>query len=250
MKALIVEDEALSALHLKTLLAKAAPEIEVVQVLDTVKSAVAYLKGLPAIDLIFLDVHLADGISFEIFDQVEVHQPVIFTTAFDEYAIKAFKVNSIDYLLKPIGISDVKHAINKFISRQNAFIPAENKHKQAFEIVSKTQKTRFIVKMGENISSIKIEDIAAFTADEGVVMLITSTGKRFTVDYTMDGLELLLNENIFFRINRKMLLNIEQISQVQTYFNARLKIKMKTSINDDCIVSRERVNDFKRWLDR
>ena len=250
MNALIVEDEALSAQHLKTLLHKTAPEINVINILDTVKDTVDYLKTIPAIDIIFLDVHLADGISFDIFQQVEVKQPIIFTTAYDEYAIKAFKVNSIDYLLKPIGISDVKNAINKFKTHHTPNHSLHAKHQHASEIISRVHKTRFIVKMGETISSIKTEDIAFFIAEEGVVMLVNKEGKRFPIDYTMDALELIVSDKMFFRISRKMIVNIEQINQVQTYFNGRLKIKLKQTYNEDCIVSRERVNDFKRWLDQ
>jgi DNA-binding LytR/AlgR family response regulator len=251
MKALIVEDEPLSAVHLKTLLNKVAPEIEVINMLDSVKSTVHFLKEKPVIDLLFLDIHLADGLSFEIFQQTEVLQPVIFTTAYDEYAIKAFKVNSVDYLLKPIGLSDLKTAINKFNTQHASINNANNiKAQMAFEMMSKAQKTRFIVKMGENLSSIKTEEIAYFIAEDGIVILVTKEGKRFPIDYTMDALEAVLNKEQFFRINRKMILNIEQIIQVQTYFNGRLKIKLKLVLNDDCIVSRERVADFKKWLDQ
>jgi DNA-binding LytR/AlgR family response regulator len=251
MKALIVEDEPLSAVHLKTLLNKVAPEIEVINMLDSVKSTVHFLKEKPVIDLLFLDIHLADGLSFEIFQQTEVLQPVIFTTAYDEYAIKAFKVNSVDYLLKPIGLSDLKTAINKFNTQHASINNANNiKAQMAFEMMSKAQKTRFIVKMGENLSSIKTEEIAYFIAEDGIVILVTKEGKRFPIDYTMDALEAVLNKEQFFRINRKLILNIEQIIQVQTYFNGRLKIKLKLVLNDDCIVSRERVADFKKWLDQ
>lgn len=251
MKALIVEDEPLSAVHLKTLLYKVAPDIEVVNMLDSVKATVNFLKENPPLDLIFLDIHLADGLSFEIFQLTEVQQPVIFTTAFDEYAIKAFKVNSIDYLLKPIGLSDLKTAINKY-NAQNASINNANNHKQqmAFEMMSKAYKTRFIVKMGDNLSSIKVEDIGYFTAEDGIVILVSKEGKRFPIDYTMDALEDVLNNELFFRVNRKMILHIDQILQVQSYFNGRLKIKIKLTLSDDCIVSRERVNEFKKWLDK
>jgi DNA-binding LytR/AlgR family response regulator len=250
MKALIVEDEPLSAVHLKTLLNKVAPEIEVINMLDSVKSTVQFLKEKPTIDLLFLDIHLADGLSFEIFQQTEVLQPVIFTTAFDEYAIKAFKVNSIDYLLKPIGLIDLKTAINKFKTQNIANQSANKKHQLAYNMISKAQKTRFIVKMGENLSSIKTEEIAYFIAEDGIVILVTQEGKRFPIDYTMDALEEVLNKEEYFRINRKMILNIDQIIQVQTYFNGRLKIKLKFVLNEDCIVSRERVADFKKWLDQ
>lgn len=250
MKALIVEDEPLSAVHLKTLLHKTAPEIEVINILDSVKSVVKFLQEKPKLDLIFLDIHLADGVSFEIFNQIEVLQPIIFTTAYDEYAIKAFKVNSIDYLLKPIGLSDLKTAINKFNTQQNVPKNTVNmQHQVAHEMLNKSQKTRFIVKMGDNLNSIKIEDIAYFVAEEGIVILVNQDGKRYPIDYTMDALEAILSHELFFRINRKMILNINQIIQVQSYFNGRLKMKLKLQMNDDCIVSRERVADFKKWLD-
>jgi DNA-binding LytR/AlgR family response regulator len=251
MKAIIVEDEPLNAVHLKTLLHKTAPEIEVVEMLDSVKATVNYLKQKPNLDLLFLDIHLADGNSFEIFQLIEVLQPVIFTTAYDEYAIKAFKVNSIDYLLKPIGLSDLKTAINKFKLQYSAQQASKQvQHHQLFEVLSKTQKSRFIVKMGDHLNSIKIEDIAYFNAEDGIVILVSKEGKRFAIDYTMDALESIVNNDLFFRVNRKMILNIDQILQVQSYFNGRLKIKLKIATQEDCIVSRERVNDFKKWLDK
>lgn len=250
MKAIIVEDESLSAIHLKTLLHKTFPEIEIVAMLDTVKATVNFLNQKPDLNLIFLDVHLADGLSFEIFKQLEVLQPVIFTTAFDEYAIKAFKVNSIDYLLKPIGMTELKQAINKFNTHYKAAISNDIKHHIAYDMIQKSSKTRFIVKMGESLSSIKIENIAFFNAQDGLVLLVTKEGKRYPIDYTLEALETILNTQMFFRINRKMMINIDQINQVQTYFNGRLKINLKTTTVDDCIVSRERVNDFKQWLDK
>lgn len=251
MKAIIVEDEPLSAQHLKTLLLKIAPDIEVIALLDTIKSTVNFLKEQPEIDLIFLDIHLADGLSFDIFQEVEVPQPVIFTTAYDEFAIKAFKVNSIDYLLKPIGLTDLKTALNKFNNQYGSGSKALDLagHQSTYQLLSKTQKSRFIVKMGDNLSSIKVEDIAFFIAEEGVVILATNEGKRFPVDYTMDSLETILDTGLFFRVNRKLMLNINQIIQVQSYFNSRLKIKLKLNLNEECIVSRERVTDFKKWLD-
>jgi DNA-binding LytR/AlgR family response regulator len=251
MKAIIVEDEPLSAMHLKTLLSKTAPEIVVIKILDSIKSTVNYLQENKNFDLIFLDIHLADGNSFEIFQQIEISKPIIFTTAYDEYAIKAFKVNSIDYLLKPIGLIDLKTAINKYNSQNlNQVSNTSSQQKNILEMITKTNKTRFIVKLGENLSSIKIEDIAFFSAEDGIVILTSNDGKRYPIDYTMDVLEGLINQDIFFRINRQMILNINQIQQVQTYFNGRYKIKLKHIINDNIIVSRERVSDFKKWLDK
>ena len=251
MKAIIIEDEKLSAEHLLTLLQKIDPEIHVNARFDSVKKSVeAFKKGIDA-DLLFVDVHLADGISFDIFSRVAVNTPVIFTTAYDEYAIKAFKINSIDYLLKPVGLADLKVALDKFKklngSRQEILL--EN-ISTAYKQITKQYKTRFMVKTGDSISSIKTEDIAHFISEDGLVMLATLSGKRYAIDYTLDTLETLISPDVFFRMNRKVLIHIGSIQKVNSYFNSRLKLASAVLAEDDCIVSRERVNDFKAWLDR
>jgi DNA-binding LytR/AlgR family response regulator len=251
MKAIIIEDEKLSAEHLATLISKIDTSIEIVGIYESVKQGIAaFSKGIKC-DLIFADIHLADGLSFEIFSKVIVDTPVIFTTAYDEYAIKAFKLNSVDYLLKPIGISDLKSALEKFKklnkSAQSIIIADIA---EVYQNLTKQHKTRFMVKMGETIASIKSDDITHFISEEGVVLLVTNSGKRYITDYTLDNLEEIIAPETFFRINRKVILNINYITKVSTYFNSRLKISTPNLIEDEGIVSRERVNDFKSWLDK
>lgn len=250
MKIIIIEDENLSAEHLTSLLQKIDFSIAVIDYFDTVNAAVnAFKKGLNA-DLIFMDIHLADGNSFEIFNQIELEIPVIFTTAFDNYAIQAFKQNSIDYLLKPIALQDLQFAIDKFKKHQKL----GNKElissiAIAYQQISKEYKTRFLVKLGQTINSIPTEEIHHFETKESLSFLVTHKGNHYPIDYTLDQLETMLQPKNFFRINRKIILQIQSIEKVSTYFNSRLSIDTKFLDNDTRIVSRERVNDFKKWLD-
>jgi DNA-binding LytR/AlgR family response regulator len=250
MKAIIIEDEKLSAEHLETLLRKIDAGIEIVARFDSIKkSVVEFNKGLTA-DLLFVDIHLADGLSFDIFSQTKITVPVIFTTAFDEYAIKAFKVNSIDYLLKPIGINDLKVALSKFRQINNSVqINQIETISQAYQNHSKPYKNRFMVKIGDTISSIKTEDISYFISEEGAVLLVCDS-KRYMIDYTLDTLETMVSPDTFFRINRKVIIHIATIKKINSYFNGRLKINSNTLGEEDGIVSRERVQDFKAWLDK
>jgi DNA-binding LytR/AlgR family response regulator len=252
MKVLIVEDEPLSAEHLIRTLNKVDKNIQVIKTLDSISNTVKFLSQEFELDLIFLDIHIADGNSFEIFSKINIDVPIIFTTAFNEYAIKAFKLNSIDYLLKPIGFDDLNNAIAKYhklkSSNQKTF--HTEKIENAISILTKNYKSRFLVKLGETISSIKIEDISFFIAEDGITLLVNNDGKRYPVDYSMDALEALISPDSFFRINRKVLVNINKIQQVHTYFNSRLKLAIKNLQEEESIVSRERVNDFKLWLDR
>jgi DNA-binding LytR/AlgR family response regulator len=251
MNAIIIEDEKLSAEHLAHLLQRIDANIQVLANYDSVKKSIsAFEKGIKA-DVLFVDVHLADGLSFEIFSKVNIDTPVIFTTAFDEYAIKAFKLNSVDYLLKPIGIDDLRMAIHK--------LKKMNQHQQvnmienitaAYQTINKSYKNRFMVKMGDSIVSIKSEDVLHFIAEDGVTMLLTVNEKRYAVDYTLDQLESLIAPDLFFRINRKVIVSINSVQKASSYFNSRLKINSTILVDDSAIVSRERVNDFKDWLDR
>jgi DNA-binding LytR/AlgR family response regulator len=250
MNVVIIEDEKLSAEHLVTLLKKADKNIQVAAIFDTVKKTVAaFEKGLVA-EILFMDIHLADGLSFDIFSKVTVETPVIFTTAYDEYAIRAFKFNSIDYLLKPIGIGDLKAAIEKYnkLSTAKPVFPFKE-IATVYETISKQFKNRFMVKMGESIVSVRTEETGHFIAEDGIVLLTSTSGKRYPVDYTLDQLAELVDPKLFFRINRKVMVNINAIQKINTYFNSRLKIVSPALNDDDCIVSRERVNDFKLWLD-
>lgn len=251
MKAIIIEDEKLSAEYLSNLLKRIDSSIEVIAHYDSVKKSMnEFQKGIK-VDVLFVDVHLADGLSFEIFSNILIDTPIIFTTAYDEYAIKAFKLNSVDYLLKPIGINDLRDAIeklNKINSKQQSSI-IEN-IANAYLNLNKQHKNRFMVKMGDNIVSIKTDDVFHFTAEDGITLMVTSSGKRYPIDYTLDQLEGVVSPDLFFRINRKVLISINSIQKVSSYFNSRLKINSDILEEDAAIVSRERVNDFKTWLDK
>lgn len=251
MKVIIIEDEKLSAEHLHTLIKKVDASIDIIATFDTVKKTIdAFDKGITA-DLLFVDIHLADGISFEIFSKISTDIPVIFTTAYNEYALRAFKLNSVDYLLKPIGIQDLQEALEKFkrINLNTKHVLLEN-IQNTYAQLNKQYKSRFMVKMGDSIASVETEGILYFVSEDGAVLITLDSGKRYIVDYTLDQLEALVSPKQFFRINRKVIINYSSIQKINSYFNSRLKIQVHHLTDDDCIVSRERVNEFKTWLDK
>ncbi|MCA6435819.1 MAG: LytR/AlgR family response regulator transcription factor [Bacteroidota bacterium] len=250
MKVLIIEDEPLSAEHLENLINKCDPSIRIIGKIDSVKNALSLLKRVPEIDLLFLDIHLSDGLSFDIFEEIDLDTPIIFTTAFNEYAVKAFKLNSIDYLLKPIDKAELQKALVKYnkTTKSNSLVKFNKDLEVILNSLNKPYKSRFMVKMGETLNTIKIEDVAFFNVEDGTVMLNTKSGKRYTLDYTLDDLELTIDMKHFFRINRKVLLNIDAIKKVSSYFNSRYKLTVDGLNDDTNVVSRERVNEFKAWL--
>lgn len=251
MKAIIIEDEKLSAEHLENLLRRIDPAIEVVATLDSVKRGIETLHSNTIADILFVDIHLADGLSFDIFSHRTIDIPVVFTTAYDEYAIKAFKLNSVGYLLKPIGIEDLRGALEKYKKLKGMYSPNNiGDIAAAYLSSSKQYKNRFMVKLGDSISSVKTDEISHFISEDGLVLLATTAGKRFAVDYTLDNLESMINPDTFFRINRKVIVHIESVQKVGSYFNSRLKLNSANLKDDDGIVSRERVSDFKKWLDK
>ena len=252
MKVLIVEDESMASKRLTNLLLKLEPDIEILDQLDSVKTAVKWLSNNQA-DLLFFDIQLADGLSFEILNQVNIQTPIIFTTAFDEYAIKAFKVNSIDYLLKPIDPVELKHALEKF--HQNFRQPEPQQPnmtmlEQAMKMLTKQYKERFVVKIGEHIHTIPVSDTAYFFSQDKATFLVTQEKKRYIIDYTLEEVEGLIDPQDFFRINRKYLVSMRAVKDIVSYTNSRLRIILHQSDEMDAIVSRERVQDFKKWLDR
>ena len=250
MNVVIVEDEKLSAEHLSLLLERIDSTIRVIQYLDSVKTTIkAFEEGLQA-DLLFLDIHLADGNSFEIFTKTKIDIPIIFTTAYDNYAIQAFKQNSIDYLLKPISLKDLTFAIEKFKKQQTS----TNKQlidniTTAYQQLNKQYKTRFLVKMGQSIDTIQTDEIHHFETQDSLSFLVTHKGGRYAIDYTLDQLEAILQPKDFFRINRKVIIHIQSIEKVNSYFNGRLSVATTFLQGEANVVSRERVNDFKAWLD-
>lgn len=252
MKVLIIENEKLAADHLSNLLIKYNENIEILDRLDTVKKSVRWFNNNPHPALAFFDIQLADGISFEIFEQVEVNCPIIFTTAFNEYAIKAFKVNSVDYLLKPIDFSELKVAIDKFKRTQET--SQKGQYQEAvsnmMQLMSDNFKQRFVVKVGEHIKSIPVSNILYFYSMEKATFMHTTEDRNFVIDYSLDQLENLLDPGKFFKINRKYLIAMNAIQDIITYSNSRLKIELKHSTDMDAIVAREKVVKFKEWLDK
>lgn len=253
MNVLIIEDEQLSAERLADLLDQLDREVQVSAIIDSVRQAVRWLKEQPAPDLAFLDIQLADGLSFQILDQVELTCPIIFTTAYDEFAIEAFKTNSIAYLLKPINKADLEQTFAKLDQLQAVFQQGqaamdwkklrENLHKSPY-------KKRFIVKSGAHFYSVKTEDIQCFFSEHKMVWLQQFNGKKYALDQTLDELEQQLDPTQFFRINRKYLLNLEAVNKVTAYSGSRLKVDLRHHEKEQVIVSRERVGDFKGWLDQ
>lgn len=251
MKAIIFEDEKLSADHLINLIRRVDPSIDVIAVADTVRKGIEILKSNVSADLLFVDVHLADGLSFEIFEQVHTEIPVIFTTAYDEYALKAFSLNSIDYLLKPVGIGELTASLAKMKKLRTPAPPLMiDNILQAYRDISRQYKSRFMVRMGENIFPVQAGDIVHFISDDPLVLLVSKTGSRYPVDYTLDQLDTLLDPMQFFRINRKVILNIDSVAKAGNYFNSRMKVAAMHLPDDAAIVSRERVGGFKEWLGR
>ncbi len=250
MKVVIVEDEKLSADHLAVLLRKISPEIEIHAVLDTVKATVAFISKNREIDLLLLDIHLADGNGFELFSKTELDIPIIFTTAYDAYAIQAFKQNSIDYLLKPIMMHDLQFALTKYSKQKQGLEKnvIEN-FKKAYTQLNVKYKNRFLIKTGQTIDTIQTHDIHHFITHDSLTFLVTLKGVKYAIDYTLDNLASILQPTDFFRINRKVIININAIGKVAPYFNNRLSISSAYLEGESSIISRERVTDFKNWLD-
>jgi DNA-binding LytR/AlgR family response regulator len=252
MNVLIIEDEKLAADHISSLVKLYDPEINILARLDSVKKSVQWFNVNLKPDLVFMDIQLADGLSFEIFEQAIVDCPIIFTTAFNEYALKAFKVNSIDYLLKPIDFDELNVAIDKYKEVQGVVVQSQYQlvMDNVLNMLSDNYKQRFVIKVGEHIKSIAVEDILYFYSMEKATFLHTANDHNYVIDYSVDQLENLLDPKKFFRINRKYLIGMGSIDDIISYSNSRLKIELKHSSDMDAIVAREKVNKFKKWLDR
>lgn len=250
MRVLIIEDEKPAAEKLERYLTKYNNEIIVSSVLTTVKGAVAWLQDQQdSLDIIFMDIQLEDGLSFEIFSAVKVDKPVIFTTAYDEYAIDAFKVNSIDYLLKPITFTDISNALKKLENLKDSLSRFKDISTTIKQLPEKKYKDRFLVKLGNYIHSIKVEDVEYFKSDGRIIYLINKEGKKFIIDYKMGELETVLDHQLFYRVNRSFIININAIKNVSVFTNSRLQVHLLHS-KEEIITSRDRVSDFKVWLDR
>ncbi|MEM8999397.1 MAG: LytTR family DNA-binding domain-containing protein [Bacteroidota bacterium] len=250
MTAIIVEDEEFAAKRLGKMVGVLAPDIAIVAQLNSVESSTRWFLENKAPDLIFLDIQLNDGYGFDILDGLEEHPPVIFTTAYNEFAVRGFKYNGLDYLLKPIVKEDLKKALEKFkknVTRNGQHGVEDLEHlKQLFR---KEYKHRFMVKVGNQFRSFNVADIAYFKSHEGLIYLYTHANQSYPIEYSIDQLEEILNPIQFFRVNRKFMVSVKAVIEIHSYFNSRLLLKLLPKEEEQVIVSRERTTNFKRWLD-
>lgn len=250
MKVLIVEDERLAAEKLTGMLHLLDPEIQILGRVESVLTAINWLNSHESPDLIFMDIQLDDGVCFEIFESVMIKTPIIFTTAYDAYAIRAFQVNSVDYLLKPIESETLSRALQKYKAIYQPIALSAEKVNLLYQQLVKSYKNRFFVKVGQHFHSVSVMDIACFFIRERATNIKTLHGKNYDIDYSLDQIQNLVDPAIFFRINRNYLIHIDAISEMYSYSSSRLRVKLKMYDHLDMIVSREKVADFKKWLDR
>ena len=251
MKAIIIEDEEFAAIRLEKMINECDSTIDIVAKLQSVKESVAWLKSNPNPDLIFLDIQLEDDLSFSIFDQVSVRSQIIFTTAFDEYAIKAFKLKSIDYLLKPVSQEELNLAISKFKnwnSERNVTINPEELRNLIIQ-QKVTYRERFSVTVGEKLKTISVDDIAYFFSTSGITFAVMNTKNQYSIDLSLDTIKEQLNPSDFFRVNRQYLVKLHAIKNVHVFPKSRLKLELDPPAADEIFVTVERVPEFKKWID-
>ena len=251
MNVLIIEDEKPAARRLNRMLA--ALNIDVQQMLHSVEESLNWLQNNPHPDLIFLDIQLSDGLSFEIFEEIEVKSAIIFTTAYDEYALKAFKLNSIDYLLKPIDDDELAAAVQQFKKQQpkqsDVQVNLDDIRKLLVNPVDRKFKKRLSIKVGQHIKIIHIDEIECFYSENKATNAHTNKNRSYLIEDTLEQLEAKLCPETFFRVSRKFFVNINAIKDIIAYSNSRLKLVLESYNGDEIIVSRERVKDFKNWID-
>ena len=254
MNILLIEDEELAVRKLSKLLQEIDPTVQIIGTTASVQASVNFLKSQPVPDLILMDIELADGQSFEIFEQTPVESPVIFTTSYDEYALKAFKVNSIDYLLKPIKRHELEASLAKhkrLSDRPNTQgrVMFDSLVQQLRQQLQPTEhRKRFLVRHLTQWMPVEVSDIAYFFSEEGVSLFRTKTNQKFSIDYTLDELETMLDPTQFFRANRQFIVDIGAVQQIHPHFNNKLKLTLKPVSEHEVLVSRERATDFKKWM--
>ncbi len=250
LKILLLEDEEPAAKRLLKMIREIEPEVKLLGSLVSVSAAIKWFQENEMPDLIFSDIELSDGLSFDIFKEIKISCPVIFITAYDQYAINAFKVNSIDYLLKPIKKEELQTAITKFKELASPPAPALDIHKllEAYGSRNEVYKSRFVVRYGEHIKTINTSDIAYFYTEDKITFLTLFEGRRFTIDFNMDNLEAVLDPKMFFRINRQFIISINSIDEMHSYSKSRVFVKLKPPAKEETIVSTERSAAFKHWL--
>ena len=250
MRALIIEDERPASQKLIRLLAEVDSGIEIMDVLRSVEESINWFLKNPNPDLIFMDIQLEDGICFEIFENCDIKTPVIFTTAYDAYSLKAFKVNSVDYLLKPIVPDELKKAIDKFKLVHSPKVDFAKIESFINQLQPKT-KERFLIKIGEHYRSVQISSVNCFYIKERCNFINVDDGKNYAIDYSLDKVEQMIDSKMFFRVSRNFIINFSAIHDIISFSSSRLKIILKNwKEKDEIMVSRERVTDFKNWMDR
>jgi DNA-binding LytR/AlgR family response regulator len=251
MNTIIIEDENLSAQRLEGMLQKCDPNIRVSAILPSVAESVQWLRRNEMPDLVFMDIHLEDDLCFKIFELAPLTSPVIFTTAYDEYMIKAFKVNSIDYLLKPVNLVELMAALNKYKALKEQFSkPDFNTLLQFIGQRTPEYKTRFMITVGNKIRSIETADVSYFYSDEKITFMVTREGQHLPIDFSLDKLVTLLDPQHFFRASRQYLVGFTSIQAVLTHFKGKLKLELTPKSRHEVFVSGDRMADFKDWLGR
>ena len=250
MKTIIIEDEQLAARRLENMVKSIVPTIEIIAKLESVKESVEWFQRNEQPDLIFLDIHLEDGLSFSIFDQVKVNSPIIFTTAFDEYAIKAFKLKSIDYLLKPIVQNDLEKAVAKFRDwgEKKQLIDVS----ELFRLMNMTPKQyreRFSVVVGQKLKSIDVKEINYFFSNSGITFVAMQPKGQYSLDLSLDNLMEELDPKQFFRVNRQYIVSLQSIVNIHIFPKSRLKLELNPPVPEGVFVSLDKVVDFKKWVD-
>lgn len=251
MNVVIVEDELAASDNLTYLLQHIDNTIKVIKVLDSVKASVAFFSKPQTAELVFMDIHLADGISFEIFEQIPITIPVIFTTAYNQYTLKAFKVNSIDYLLKPLDQEELADALQQFKEQKQDKGIANDQIKGLLDLVKekkRTYKTTFLISHRDQLIPLKTMDIAYFMIDTGVVKATTFDNKSYTIDGKLEDLEEELDPNNFYRINRQCILRRDALSKIKQYFNGKLIVEVTPVSPEQIVVSKAKAADFKTWV--
>lgn len=251
IEALIIEDEFNAAERLKKLVESLEYDIQVIDLLDSVESSVNWFQSKKHPDLVFFDIQLADGVSFDIFKKVKVESAIIFTTAYDEYAIKAFEVNSIDYLLKPVNIDKLNKSLEKYTSlRPVSSMVDIQSLMQIIEVQKKKYKNRFLINAGSRLKSVEVTEVAYFCSVEKSTFLCTSENKTYDIDFSLDRLESMLDPDQFFRINRKFIINYKAIKDISIFSKSKIKLRIIPEPEEEIIVSNAKASVFRKWLDR
>lgn len=253
MKVVVFEDEKLASERLIELIQELRPNAEILASLKSVEAGLMWLQNNEEPDLIVSDIQLLDGSSFEIFNQNPIKCPVIFTTAYDEYAIKAFQVNSVDYLLKPIQKQKLENALQKYDERTSSSSSQSldiDKIREVIQGSNVQYKSRFLVKYGQRIKAIPVEQIAYFYSQDKLTYLVTFEGKKLPLDQTLEELETVLNPDNYFRVNRKFIVHFDSVSDIHPYFKGRVKLDLQPESGEDIVISSDKTPLFKQWLDQ